>query len=756
MTTFPSNCTVSLVKLILVLQALQVLINFWNHRSAVHAEIHCPPTTNAKNNRSGEGFCVPSNDDLATLNTDKDITCPIWDSNPGWVLSGRTLGRNAIVPGLVPDLMIPWKQHNTRAFPRWGRHHYFFRNPLANNNDTTEFIFVPGYKSPIACHELHANLAVNYTDAFTSAFKDHVSRNVALSQPIRTDRAVAIGDPLFLPCTDSTLSSRKAYNTFPQLSLTNDDLEDRGEYCLDMQGIYIDKKDSEDGIDNHNSYGAFAGRHIETGLSITWGTFIPIHRSELQHPLSKQDELLLNYCYTPNRGEYNSLLLLLPVVPGANAFNHADRTKNQEPNVAIMWMQPQFRPERFFTEHTELLFGEEERSSERPPLMVEYVAIREIAAGEEILLDYGDDWQNAWTTHTLLQQMGETSVFRHPIGLPDDMIPFAWLKNETNANGLSYREWLLPKLLPGEVQRMQLSVDENIASGEQTNTQQIEGMVDRIGLPSNMSDFMANWADEMGITEVLRSHVRGKLTLPPEGERRLRLNGTTWWVKRFPFNWRSDMHYITPDDYGSNQMFMHALADAGYDTILDAVGRRDNLTSLTIFYPSYIAVSHCTSALMHHDSKEDGHYNVIFPVVQVNNTKPELIVGDEDNDLYAPYKYETDHAVILGKYGLHGTAPCDYRGTDSMRMVVSVYMVDGDNIPTRNKVIEDWIGSDPPFPRTEDRLNFFKHTKHWQRDDSKRSIRNPLRQSEVPQEQEVDELHQEQDQDELRQIMEEE
>jgi hypothetical protein len=187
-----------------------------------------------------------------------------------------------------------------------------------------------------------------------------------------------------------------------------------------------------------------------------------------------------------------------------------------------------------------------------------------------------------------------------------------------------------------------------------------------------------------------------------------------------------DMHYISPDDFGSNQMFMNALADAGFDTVLNAVGQRDNLSSITVYYPSYIAVSHCTRSLMHHDSEEDGHYNVIFPVLQVNNSKPELIVGDEKSGLYAPYKYEPDHAVVLGKRGLHGTAPCDYRGTDSMRMVVSVYMVNADDIPTRNKVIKDWIDADPPYPRLPDRENFVDNTKHWKRDDPTRNLRNPL------------------------------
>jgi hypothetical protein len=700
----------------------------WTLLRIIHviAENHCIPTDHLPNS---DGVCISNNSSGENMNKALDEACTIWNYKNDWVLSGRALRRNEIVPGLIPDVMIPWKQHSTRSFPRWGRHHYFFRNPnVPLIQQTNEFIFAPGYKYPFACHQLYANLAVNYTDVFISAFSPDIgnSRAVMLNPPITTDRTIAVGDPLFLPCIDATLSSRKVYEKFPPLGWTVEALEDQAEYCLDMESFFVKELKVHGNDNNSKEYGTFAKSNIEEGASISWGIFIPIHRTELRDPLSNQDELLINYCYTPNRDVNTSPLLLLPLAPGANAMNHANRTKNQKPNVAIVWMDPTFRPDDFFHGPTELLFGESEKFGDEPPLMVEYIATRDIAVGEELLLDYGDAWQDAWDAHILKQKRGEHSDFRHPIGLPPSMIPDDWLRKESIRFKMTHREWLLPTLHAGELQRIQLS-DAADATNEISikDTRQIQGMVDRIGLPIGLSDFMAKWAEEIGITNVLRAHVRGELTLPPNGERHLRLNGTTWWVKRFPVDWRSDMHYISPDDFESNQLFMNALADAGFDTVLNAVGKRDNLTSITVYYPSFIAVSHCTSSLMHNDSEDDGHYNVIFPVLQVNNSKPELIVGDDNLALYAPYKYEPDHAVVLGKFGLHGTAPCDYRGTDSMRMVVSVYMLDGDNTPTREKVLKEWLTSDPPYPRIPDRDNFIKSTKHWKRDDARRNLRNP-------------------------------
>lgn len=670
-------------------------------------------------------------------------TCPIHDYNQGWIVSGRTVLRNHTIPGLISDIMIPFTQYTTRVFPRWGRHHYFFVNPNIMSSSTepnqqqqqsyNHYIFAPGYKYPLECHKSYANLAVNYTDIFINAFPSSSSSipHIPLNPPIRSDRIIAIGDPLFLPCYDKTLSAKEEYDDFPPLGMTSTTLDNEADECMnahDIQIKVIDSMSSSSGSSSTPYYGTFTNHDIQRGMSVFWGRVAHMHRSELYNPLTKEYELLINYCYSPSN---TSSLLLLPFVPGANTINHANRTKGQQPNVRIMWMDPKFHPQRFFTEPTEILFGAEEVPDERRPLMIEYVAIRDILAGDEILLDYGTEWDTAYQTH-IEQHNGDSRTFRYPIGLPDDMIPSSWLTKEkvyqppSSPEMVSHREWLTPDLRAGELQPMELSVIDH-----DDDTRQIHGMVDRVGLPPGLSNFLAKWADEIGITEVLRSHVRGELTLPPEGERRIRLNGTTWWVKRFPNDWQSDMHYISPDDFGSNQLFMEALSDAGFDMVLNSVGTRDNLTSITVYYPSYIAVSHCTRSLMHTDSDEDGHYNVIFPVLQVNNSKPELIVGDSSANIYVPYKYEPEHAVVLGKEGLHGTAPCDYRGTDSMRMVVSVYMVDGDNRPTRNKVIKDWIDADPPYPRVPDREHFIDTTKHWKKDDPTRTLRTPLAQNEI-------------------------
>jgi SET domain len=651
-----------------------------------------------------------------------DNLCPVWESfGDGWILAGRSIRRLDAIVGLRPDVVIPWKRHSRRAFPLWGRHSYFFRN--TNHSSTTLnikdelFVFAPGLHWPLECHKQHANVKVDYDVIFENSVQawydaqttETAAPMVQLNPPIVADRAIAFGDPIFLPCTLNDEwplgHTTVAYEDFPTIQSSRQ--MKAFSTCWDPFRLEVRSRVMESTTkDISGQYGVYTGRSIPRGSMVTWGSFIPMHRTELHNAQDGSDELLLNYCY----GHANSSLLLLPLAPTANAMNHAAAPKA---NVRVQWDRSTVDPEKIFIAPTTKLFQNKEMTV---TLNIVYVALRDIKPGEELLLDYGPDWQDAWTKH--METVGNDRDFRYVIGLPDDMLPPSWLAQETllTAADLDISdEWLLPTLSAAQVQPIALE------SGRA-----VSGQVDRVGLPDGLADSMARWADRIGLTEIMKSYVLGDASLPADGEQRLRLNGGTWWVKRFPDVWRSDMHYISPDDVESNSQFMQALADAGFDSVIEAVGRKDNLTSITVYYPSFIAVSHCTNSYMHEDSNEEGHYNIIFPVLQTSVPGPELVLGDEDKSIYVPYKYESDHAVVLGKNGLHGTAPCDYRASREMRMVVSVYMVDADLPETKQAVLDQWVGADPPFPRPEDRSEFLDTYKHWKRTDPSKSLSNPF------------------------------
>lgn len=98
-------------------------------------------------------------------------------------------------------------------------------------------------------------------------------------------------------------------------------------------------------------------------------------------------QLLLNYCF----GHDKSTLLLCPYGAGVNYINHS-----REPNVRIQWATT-FEAAH---DHDIVTKGTIESFNDKKPLVAfDYVAIRDIEEGEELFLDYGDSWHEAWNNH---------------------------------------------------------------------------------------------------------------------------------------------------------------------------------------------------------------------------------------------------------------------------------------------------------------------------------------------------------------------
>ena len=100
-----------------------------------------------------------------------------------------------------------------------------------------------------------------------------------------------------------------------------------------------------------------------------------------------QYQLLLNYCM----GHNESTLLLCPFGIFNMLINHS-----QKPNVKMAWAamsRSNHHPSWFNL--TILQLGEIQSSG----LAMELIALHDINEGDEILLDYGDEWQEAWDQH---------------------------------------------------------------------------------------------------------------------------------------------------------------------------------------------------------------------------------------------------------------------------------------------------------------------------------------------------------------------
>jgi hypothetical protein len=139
-------------------------------------------------------------------------------------------------------------------------------------------------------------------------------------------------------------------------------------------------------------WGAFAKRDLSQGTIVAPLPLLHLHREILQvewkdlvTTLWKGQQLLLNYCF----GHPQSTVLLFPYSTAVGYINHG-----RPANVALRWSDRMTRPERLH-EPAENLHADHLESG----LLLELVALRDIDEGEEILLDYGDEWVAAWQAH---------------------------------------------------------------------------------------------------------------------------------------------------------------------------------------------------------------------------------------------------------------------------------------------------------------------------------------------------------------------
>jgi SET domain len=122
-------------------------------------------------------------------------------------------------------------------------------------------------------------------------------------------------------------------------------------------------------------------------------------------------QLLLNYCL----GHGDSTVLLCPYGPVFNMINHNQTLAN----VRLQWASPKR------SNHHPKVLREDPSDLNKygygSVLAMELVATRDIQRGEEILLDYGDDWERAWQSHVATWEPTEGA---------EDYVP-AWQLNES-------------------------------------------------------------------------------------------------------------------------------------------------------------------------------------------------------------------------------------------------------------------------------------------------------------------------------------
>jgi hypothetical protein len=327
--------------------------------------------------------------------------------------TGRSIPKGSAVD--VAELVIPLFDSNLHT------HHPPLREyvwdgsnmpdiPLESQHGT--FLFIPGLAAIAACTSQNYNAALVGTGAATLPRYNVVEDNAGVSRwsdatagsfsyrnnvTYTAVRDIVAGEEITVQCEDDDYDGGAYYlSTFSP--------SDNAVVCVD-DNLRVDVSTIAGA-----GRGVFSKRSISKGSVLTSTPVVPIHEKEMNVVAGNADgadrpqkQLLLNYCY----GHPRSDLLLLPYGPLVNYINHVPDT-TRPANAVIQWHPTDSSssnndklPRRQQHHHPELLemSGAKVARVHGKGLMMDIVALRDIAPNEEIFLDYGPEWTEAWRSH---------------------------------------------------------------------------------------------------------------------------------------------------------------------------------------------------------------------------------------------------------------------------------------------------------------------------------------------------------------------
>jgi hypothetical protein len=233
----------------------------------------------------------------------------------------------------------------------------------------------------------------------------------------------------------------------------------------------------------------------------------------------------------------------------------------------------------------------------------------------------------------------------------------------------AFGDFQTPKLAPGEITHIRWREDE----GGQVVTPNAY----MIGMKPQVRHTMLQYAQDMGIVEILKNVTVGGNNVPRGHDKFLELTTTTTnteslssstrtettkWVVQGPKYWRSsDFHWFSPHEVSAHDTFLRALSAAGFDEILRSIGVHFGFKGIACYHVSFLAVSHCEAGYPHFDFKHtmpksnnvSAAYNILFPLMLANETEPELTIYEwDDNDIdktgeSGDLKYQFDVGVMV-------------------------------------------------------------------------------------------------------------
>mmetsp|Transcript_3662 Transcript_3662/g.8121 ORF Transcript_3662/g.8121 Transcript_3662/m.8121 type:complete len:584 (-) Transcript_3662:75-1826(-) len=399
-------------------------------------------------------------------------------------------------------------------------------------------------------------------------------------------------------------------------------------------------------------------------------------------------ELLYNYAFS----HPDSPLYLVPSAPMANFINHGGSKKGNKPkaegaNVQVRWPKAGTNSAKLFQwaynqkkgSHFDTDFENISNFDNPNPwlkdhpidvmersgkLALEYVALRDIYDGEEILLDYGQLWHEAWAEYSYRNPYARTSFFRHAIGVPDGFYPENWMDASDVYEIAEIVDLENKPLEPGVALPMTWAHNGKPVGSKYAYI---------LGLEKGFSDKFLEHSEKRGVVELYKRlladregftlvsdgfdvYKPGTLTNNTEAENKL----MEFFAHRYHSDtWNFNMHFVSAWNEMARKDMFKGLGDAGFDIALKGFGERFGYDNMTCFHGSYMGVTHCDMSMMHSDmyATEDKAWNIVFPIVTVEGADPELDVMSEDMNTIVGVNYLKDIAYAMGDFGYHQTRP---------------------------------------------------------------------------------------------------
>jgi hypothetical protein len=347
-----------------------------------------------------------------------------------------------------PDIFVPIWDASTNEYSPWhdvvwtGADGYL---PVVSESNYGQHMFFPGLTSMMACSTKYVNVAAQGSEAVhptpgvhrshhpsAGSFTYYHNSAYTLLKPVRAGEELVVACPppdsaattgtgsITNPSSQKGHGAAPAATTMPSSGRKVLNLDFLKETSVCLEGSLSTRTSDIPGAGR----GAFATRPYQKGDVVLASPVVHLDRSQLEiveqreypddhwTPYRRSHnvlynatnvtsyQLLTNYVY--GDASEGSNVVLLPLGPHANLINHGGSAKS---NVHVRWSnQPHLKGSRMKNRRpTELLStpvgGGPSGDLRRDVLVLEYVATRTIGTGDEILLDYGDDWDAAWRQH---------------------------------------------------------------------------------------------------------------------------------------------------------------------------------------------------------------------------------------------------------------------------------------------------------------------------------------------------------------------